>query len=89
MTCGDGNESLTGMTWTSWGGSVATATATYVVNSCEPNCAQGTPISYPVRVVANQVAHRASGQIYTNVTVTFIAQRPDGASASEDFPMAG
>jgi hypothetical protein len=38
----DGSGSFTGLRWSVWNASTATATGVLYVDNCEPNCAQGT-----------------------------------------------
>ena len=89
LSCGDGNESLIDVSWSSWGGSSASATATYVVNLCDPSCAEGNPAEYPVHVVVDEPTRRSVGELYSNLTVTFDADRPDSALPTEDYSLGG
>ncbi|UQX04503.1 hypothetical protein [Streptomyces sp. RerS4] len=50
LACGDGNNQLIGLHWTSWGRRTATATGTDMVNDCKPYCAAGRFRAYPVKV---------------------------------------
>ncbi len=52
LTCGDGNTVLKGISWSSFGGASAYGKGTFVTNTCEPNCAEGKDVSYPVAVEA-------------------------------------
>ncbi|MFJ9822751.1 hypothetical protein ACIRSU_00020 [Streptomyces sp. NPDC101160] len=54
LACGDGNNRLTGLHWTSWGPRSATGTGTDLVNDCVPYCAAGTFRSYPVTVTLSR-----------------------------------
>ncbi|MGA7704742.1 MAG: hypothetical protein WB998_07585 [Solirubrobacteraceae bacterium] len=53
LTCGDGNTVLSGLRWSSFGGAVARASGTFETNTCEPNCAQGKVVRYPVSTKAS------------------------------------
>src|ERR1700727_2038685 len=50
LTCGDGNTVLSGLRWSSFGGTRARARGKLKMNTCTPNCAQGRVVSYPVAV---------------------------------------
>ncbi|MCB5181564.1 hypothetical protein [Streptomyces antimicrobicus] len=50
LACGDGNNQLVSLRWTSWGSRTATATGTDMVNDCRPYCAAGRFRAYPVQV---------------------------------------
>ncbi|MGW1773912.1 hypothetical protein [Streptomyces sp. NPDC002104] len=51
LACGDGNNRLVGLRWSTWGPGSATATGTDMVNDCRPYCAAGRFRPYPVKVV--------------------------------------
>ncbi|MFF5448682.1 hypothetical protein [Streptomyces sp. NPDC012888] len=53
LACGDGNNRLVDLRWTSWGPQGATATGTDMVNDCVPYCAAGTFRAHPVRVTVS------------------------------------
>lgn len=48
LACGDGNNRLIDIHWSSWGPNSATGTALDAVNDCQPYCAAGKFHSYPV-----------------------------------------
>ena len=50
---GDGSQVVTGLSWTGWGSSRATATGTLRVNDCQPNCATGKFAGYPATVTVS------------------------------------
>ena len=52
LSCGDGNTVLKGLSWSSFGGSTARAKGTFLMNTCEPNCAAGKDVSFKVNVKA-------------------------------------
>src|SRR5271170_7869285 len=41
LACADGNDALTGLSWTSWGPKLASGYGTQVQNDCRPYCAAG------------------------------------------------
>lgn len=88
LSCGDANEGVSGLTWVAWGTSVASASGMYVVNSCDPSCADGTPISAPVHLTASAPSRHGDQQFYGRITVSFDATPPPGADAVMVYPLA-
>ena len=83
LTCGDGNTVLKGLSWSSFGGSTARASGTFEMNTCEPNCAQGKDVSYPVTVKATSPRKCKGGmRVYNMITLQFTGRSPSG---SNDF----
>lgn len=81
LTCGDANTVLKGLSWSSFGGSTAQATGTFVMNTCEPNCAAGKDVSYPVRVTASEPrACKRGVRVYNRVTLRFTARKPKSSA---------
>jgi len=80
LACGDANAVLTGITWSKWGGALATATATLNANTCDPSCAGGTFKAYPVTVRADR-RRRCSGATfgYARLRIAYTGDRPAGA----------
>ena len=79
LACADGNDYLTGLSWTSWTPHLASGYGTEKVNDCNPYCAAGQFHSYPVLVVfwGNTGLHGHPGtQRYTNVTLLYPGTRP-------------
>ena len=77
LACADGNDYLSGLTWTSWGPRLASATGTEHVNDCVPFCAAGHFHSYTVNVVL--WGSRAAGpgrQRYTKITMLYPGVHP-------------
>ncbi|MEU8980414.1 hypothetical protein ACFVXW_10390 [Streptomyces sp. NPDC058251] len=50
LACGDGNNRLTALHWSSWGAASATGSGIDAVNDCQPDCATGKFRSFPVTV---------------------------------------
>lgn len=88
LSCSDANEGLSGLTWVAWGSSVASASGMYVVNSCDPSCADGTPISAPVHLTASAPTRHGDQQFYGRITLSFDATPPPGADAVMVYPLA-
>jgi hypothetical protein len=79
LACADGNDYLTGLSWTSWTPRLASGYGTQVVNDCLPYCAAGHFHSYPVLVVLwGRAALRANpGTLrYTKITLIYTGSRP-------------
>ena len=79
LACADGNDYLTGLSWTSWTSHLASGYGTEQVNDCKPYCAAGHFHGYPVLVVfwGNSALRGHPGtQRYTNVTLIYTGARP-------------
>ena len=79
LACADGNDYLTGLSWTSWTPRLASGYGTQVVNDCLPYCAAGHFHSYPVLVVLwGRAALRGNpGTLrYTKITLIYTGSRP-------------
>ena len=79
LACADGNDYLTGLSWTSWTPRLASGYGTQVVNDCLPYCAAGHFHSYPVLVVLwGRAALRGNpGTLrYTKITLIYTGARP-------------
>jgi hypothetical protein len=81
LTCGDGNTVLSGLRWTSFGGANANAKGTFETNTCEPNCAQGKTVRYPVSVKATDPRNCKAGlRVYNKLTLRFTGKKPASAN---------
>jgi hypothetical protein len=80
LTCGDGNTVLKGLSWTNFGKSSATAKGTFVIDLCEPNCAEGKNASYPVSVKATGAKKCKGTSVYGKLTLTFTGHKPKSAN---------
>jgi hypothetical protein len=79
LACADGNNALTGLTWTSWGARLASGFGTQVMNDCIPYCAAGHFHRYPVLVVlwGPAALHGHPGTLhYTEMTLIYTGARP-------------
>lgn len=74
LSCADGNEVLEGLTWRGWGENEAVGAGEVVTNGCSPSCAEGKDISFPVRVVADQLVEDEAAATYRRLTVTVEGQ---------------
>jgi hypothetical protein len=82
LTCGDGNTVLSGLRWSSFGAASARARGTFAMNTCNPNCAQGKVVRYPVAVKAS-APHSCKGglRVYDKLTLQFTGRTPSSASS--------
>jgi hypothetical protein len=81
LTCGDGNTVLSGLRWSSFGGTSAQARGTLEMNTCTPNCAAGKVVKYPVTVRADgQRSCKAGLRVYDKVTLKFTGRAPAKAN---------
>ena len=77
LTCGDANTALSKLTWSSFGGASASATGTFEMNTCSPNCAAGKFVKYPVKVTASSTRACKGGlRVYNKLTLTFKGKSP-------------
>ena len=77
LTCGDGNTVLKGMKWSNFGAATATGKGTFVSNTCEPNCAAGKDIGYPVSVQAQGSKKCKGATVYAKLSLTYTgAKKP-------------
>jgi hypothetical protein len=80
LACGDGNTVLSGLRWSSFGGPSARARATLEMNTCEPNCAAGKVVRYPVAVSATKVRKCKEGlRVYDKVALRFTGRAPSSS----------
>jgi hypothetical protein len=88
LSCGDGNTVLKGLSWSSFGGSTARAKGTFVMNTCEPNCAAGKDVSFKVNVKAtNPRTCKRGVRVYSRVTLQFTGYAPSEANALERWTL--
>ncbi|HXR14266.1 MAG TPA: hypothetical protein VN740_06350 [Solirubrobacteraceae bacterium] len=84
VACADDNLALTALHWISFGGATASASGSYHVNDCAPNCAAGHFHSYLVRVVLSAAKSCPDKHDdYREATVTFTGRRPSGMRSSK------
>ncbi|WUJ18519.1 hypothetical protein OHS70_33110 [Streptomyces sp. NBC_00390] len=79
LACGDGNNRLTELQWSSWGPTSAVARGLDVVNDCQPYCAAGKFHSYPVTVRLDRPAtwkKHPELQHFSRMQLTYTDSRP-------------
>ena len=76
--CMASQEFVSGLSWTSWK-SVAFGSGTLKVNNCNPSCAMGKYVKFPILVVlwrAKPWPHHAGRQYFSRLTWIFTGKRP-------------
>lgn len=81
VACADAGIVARALHWTAWGPTSATGSGLVATNGCVPNCAQGTPASYPASVMLSGVASSSAGPVFTTLSVHYDTGGPGGASA--------
>lgn len=71
LSCADANTYFTSIHWTSWTSSSATAAATFVQNTCAPNCAGGKFIRYPATLTLAQPKKTKLGLLFARVRYSY------------------
>lgn len=90
LTCADANTRLNKLIWSSYGGSTAKAKGTFETDTCEPNCAQGKTVTYPVTVTAGaqRSCPKPKGlRVYNKLTLQFTGKAPKGASKLKSWTL--
>ncbi|RAG83862.1 hypothetical protein DN069_19840 [Streptacidiphilus pinicola] len=90
LACGDGNNYLTGVQWSTWSADSATAKATDQANDCTPYCAVGHFHGYPVDVRLDEpvpwTGHPGE-QRFSRLTLDYPGARPPGMPAHFVWPL--
>jgi len=60
----DGNDTITGLHWASWGSSTAHASGVNHVNNCLPNCAEGHATKVTVSVTLSSPGYYKGSYVY-------------------------
>jgi len=88
LACGDGNTVLKGLKWSSFGGASAQAKGTLEMNTCEPNCAAGKDVSYPVSVKATSPRTCKKGvRVYNKLALQFTGRAPKSAGSLKNWTL--
>lgn len=72
-TCADGGIGIWDIKWSTWGYRGAVGDGILRVNDCEPNCAEGTFSSRPVRVELTGFHFDGSKYIYNTAKINYIS----------------
>ncbi len=76
LACADGTWEMEGLSWSWWGSRTAFGTGVVDVNNCEPDCAQGTFIAYPIRVKLSEPVRAESGELYfTHIRLFYLEKK--------------
>jgi len=88
LACGDGNASLTDLTWSSWTPTGAVATGTYIHNTCDPDCALGTFVSAPASVLLGDPIETSAGREFAMLSYTYPDPEVPGGWSTMRGPVA-
>ncbi len=88
LACGDGNASLTYLTWSSWTPTTAAATGYYRQNTCTPDCADGTFVSVPATVHLAYPIQTLAGKEFASVSYTYANPSAPGGSSTSTLVIA-
>lgn len=83
LACGDGEQSLSTLAWSGWGGATATAQGTYTADDCTPNCAAGSEVNYAATVTLTGLQSGA----YTKLTI--VAPKAPGSPLTYSLDSSG
>jgi hypothetical protein len=83
VACGDGNFFLTGLKWSNWTTTSATALGTGHQNDCTPSCAAGHFHLYHVRVRLDRPETcTKERRLFTRFSYHFVARKPPSVAWS-------
>jgi hypothetical protein len=90
IACGDGNEVLTHLSWSTWTAAKATGKGMNSINSCTPTCAGGHFKDYAVTVTLSKPHHCAklSSKVFSRATLHFTHGRPAHVPSNQTLPIA-
>ena len=92
VTCGDANNVLTKIKWSTWTSTSATGAGTSLVNDCTPNCASGHAVKSKANVKLSKPKDCGKGVTqFTKLVETYPDAKPgsQGSTVSEKFPCNG
>jgi len=79
VACGDGNFYISGLKWSAWTATAATATGTAHQNDCTPYCAAGHFHTYPLALKLFRPKTCSNGRVeYTRFNYRFTRTKPPG-----------
>jgi hypothetical protein len=85
-TCADAGILVGRIRWQAWLPSSAVGLATVSANDCEPDCADGSDISYAVEVVLDQPQNTNFGDQFTRMVVIFQGRAPGPKAEVFELP---
>jgi hypothetical protein len=77
---GDGTAYADNLTWNGWGKATATATGQLAESTCQPDCAEGAILTYPVTITVTGLEPYGTGEAYGQMT--FSAPSAPGGTTS-------
>jgi hypothetical protein len=88
LDCGNDSASLENITWSSWTAPRALGTGTYVVDSCIPDCAEGTLTRYPGTTIMLSAPWKIFAKYeFSTATFTYAPANSAGAHTTETAPL--
>lgn len=85
--CGDGGLVLTKLQWAAWTEASASGGGIARVNTCEPNCAEGTFEEFPVTVTADKPLKRKGYTVLSRLVIHFTSGNPFGSADQTIDPL--
>jgi hypothetical protein len=84
VTCGDGGFRVVKLQWKTWTKRTAGASGTAKVNNCDPTCAGGRFVSYPVKLTLGKprTCTKYAKREFSRLTYSFPGRHPSGAKRS-------
>jgi hypothetical protein len=78
LSCGDANNTLRQLTWSSWTSTKATGKGINDVNPCTPNCASSRTKPYPATVTLShpKLCKNVGLKVFNRITLTYTDKRP-------------
>jgi hypothetical protein len=74
-TCADGGIGVWDIAWSSWDRTGANGTGTLRINDCEPNCAEGSFSSEPIRIELKGFNFDGSRYIFNTAKIRLIKMK--------------
>jgi len=87
LACGDGGLFATGLSYSSYGTSTATATGQLHAHNCVPNCAESSFHAFPGTLTLSRIVRCSDGRLYySRARYRFTRGNPGGpASGTADI----
>lgn len=91
LACGDGGLFATGLSYSSYGGSTATAAGQLHAHACIPNCAESSFHAFPGTLTLSRVVRCSEGRLYySRARYRFTHGNPNGlATGTADIEPFG
>ena len=75
---GDSTYFMRHMSWSRWGRDIARGHGKAAVDDCDPNCAEGTFHTYPVRVRLKNPKKVCGHRFFTTIVIVYTDRHPAG-----------